>query len=255
MRLIRRLVGLVSGTAGLIGLVLGVAGLAGVWVGYTEVTRRVDAVFDRADQALAGAQDNLRQATDRLRQTEVELEAVRKREADRTADPPAQRPGRREASRKAVEALGPGVTEARATLVKATEAAMVANGLLDALAELPAVERVNVDVDRLKEASDRLSDLTERSTRLTEMLARAAPAGDDEVGGESSRAVEAVRRPIALADVGSERLESCRQSIAAGHARLVRWINGIAVVLTVVFVWIAVGQFSLLVHGWKLFRR
>jgi hypothetical protein len=87
------------------------------------------------------------------------------------------------------------------------------------------------------------------------MLARAAPAGDDEVGTESSRAVEAVRRSIALADAGSERLESSRQSIAAGHARLMRWINGIAIVVTVVLVWIAAGQFSLLIHGWKLVRR
>jgi len=254
MRLIRRLAGLVSGVAGAIGFALAVAGLVGAWVGYVEVVRRVDGVFDKADGALVGVQENLRRATDRLRETETELEAVRKREADRTADPPAQRPGRREASRKAVEALGPGVAEARGTLVRATEAALVANGLLDALAELPAVERVQVDTDRLKEASDRLGELTERSIRLAEMLARAAPAADEEVGRESSRSVEAVQRSIALADAGSERLEIGRQSISSGHARLMRWINGIAIAVTVVLVWIAAGQLSLLIHGWKLVR-
>jgi low affinity Fe/Cu permease len=34
-----------------------------------------------------------------------------------------------------------------------------------------------------------------------------------------------------------------------------RWINGLAVALTVVLVWIGAGQLSLLVHGWKLVRR
>ena len=147
------------------------------------------------------------------------------------------------------------MAEARTTLVKATEAALVANGLLDALAELPAVERVNVDVDRLKEASDRLADLTERSDKLAALLARTVPAGDADVVGESSRAVEAVRRPIALAEAGSERVDSGRQSIAGAHARIRRWVNAIALALAVVLVWVAAGQFSLLVHGRKLARR
>src|SRR5262249_15181878 len=146
-----------------------------------------------------------------LRETEKELEVVRKREAELASQPPTQRPGRREVSRKAVESLGPGVADARTTLVKATEAALVANGLLDALAELPVVERVNLDTDQLKGASDQLGELTERATRLAELLARAAPAGDEQVGTESARAVEAVRRPIALADAGSERLDGGRQ--------------------------------------------
>jgi hypothetical protein len=255
MRLARRLVGFLSGTAGLAGLVLGVAGLAGVWVGYTEVMRRVNGVFDRADQALVSANDNLRKATDRLRQTESELDAVRKREAELATQSPEQRPAKRAASRKALDSMGPSVAEARSTLVKATEAAMVAEGLLDALSELPGVERVNVDPDRLKEASARLDEVTEKSTRLTDLLARAGPANSDDVSKESSRAVEAVRKPITLAEAGSERLETGRLSIGAAHDRLVRWIDRIAFALVVVLVWITAGQLSLLIHGWKLVRR
>jgi hypothetical protein len=247
------MIGLLSGTAGAIGLVLSLAGLYGVGVGYGEVVQRVDRVFERADRSIGGVQENLRDATARLREAETELEGVRKREAELAAQPP-QRPARREASRKAVESLGPGVSEARATLVKATEAALVANGLLDALAELPVVERVNVETDRLKEASAQLDELMERSTRLAELLARAAPANDAQVAGETSRAVEAVRRPIALAQDGSDRLEGGRQTLAAGRARILRWVNGIALALTIVLVWIAAGQLSLLVHGWKLAR-
>jgi hypothetical protein len=255
MRLARRLLGLVSGAAGLVGLLLGLAGLVGVWVGYTEVMRRVNGIFDRTDQALAGAHHNLRQATDRLRATESELEAIRNREADLASQSPDQRPAKRAASRKALESVGPGVAEARSTLVKSTEAALVASGLLDALAELPGVERVNVDPDRLKETSARLDELTEKSTRLTELLARAGAANGDDVAGETTRAVEAVRKPIALAEAGSERLESCRQSIGAAHDRLVRWINWITVALALILFWITIGQLSLLIHGLRLIRR
>jgi len=253
--LFRWLLGLLAGIGGLLGLVLCVAGLVGVGVCFVKVVRSVDRVFDRADGALAGVQDNLRDATARLREAEAELDTVRKREAELATQPPAQRPGRREASKKTVEALGPGLGEARSTLVKATEAALVANGWLDALAELPAVERVNIDADRLKEASDQLGELTERTTRLTDLLARAAPADDAQVAGESSRAVEAVRRPIALAQVGSDRLADGRQKIVTARARVLWWVNAFAVTLAVVLVWIAAGQLSLLIHGGKLVRR
>src|SRR5262245_47040066 len=240
MRLVRRLVGLIAGTAGALGLILCLAGLAGVWAGYVELVRRVDRVFERANLSLSGVQDNLGRATDRLRETEAELEAVRERERDLAARPPVERPGRREPSRKAVEALGTGLGEARTTLVRATEAALLANGLLDALAELPAVERVNIETDRLKEASAQLDELTERSTKLAELLARASPAKDHEVAGESSRAAEAVRRPINLAQTGSDRLEDVRQNVATSHARIHGWINGIAAVAIIVLVWIGV---------------
>ena len=254
MAMMRRAGGLTAGAAGLVGAALCAAGLVGVWLAHAEAMRRVDRVFGRAEQALADVQENLGQAADRLRQTETELEAVRQREADLAAQPPAQRGARRELSRRAVESVGPGVGEARTLLVRATEAGLVANGLLDALAELPG-DRVHVETDRLKETATQIADLTEKTNKLSELLARATPAAGDDVQPESARAVEAVRRPIALAEDGADRLERGRQSVAAGHAKLRRWVGGTAAALTVVLLWIAAGQFSLLVHGWKLLRR
>src|SRR5690349_19737693 len=118
MRLVRRLGGVLGGAAGAVGLVLCVAGLVGVSVGYVDVARRLERVFDRADNTLAATQENIRAVADRLRRTEADLDAVRKWEAEAAAEPPDRRAGRRVASRKAVEALGVDVAEARSTLVK-----------------------------------------------------------------------------------------------------------------------------------------
>lgn len=255
MKLIRRLAGLLSGAAGAIGLVLCVAGLVGVWVGHVEVVRRVDRVFGGADQALTDTDGNLHRAADQLRKCQAELAAVREREADLTAHPPDQRAARRELSRKAVEGLGPQLGEARVVLEKATEIGLVANGLLDALAELPAVERSRVDTDRLKETSAQVGELTDQAARVSTLLARAAPATDTQVGDETSRADGLLRRTIGLAEEGSDRLATARQKVADGRARLMRWINGLAVALTIVLVWIAAGQVSLLIHGWSVVRR
>src|SRR5688572_18083582 len=131
MRVLRRFTGLLSGAAGATGLALCVAGLVGCWTAHAEAVRRVDRVFGRAEDALADVRGNLRKAGDRLRDSRAELVAVRKRESDLAAQPPAERRTRREVSRKAVEAVGPRAGEAREMLVNATEAALVADGLLD----------------------------------------------------------------------------------------------------------------------------
>jgi hypothetical protein len=255
MDVVRRLAGLVFGAAGLTGLLLCLAGLVGCWYGYREAVRYTDVVFGRAEGAVAEVQGNLRAAADRLRQTDSELEAVRRREAGSAPDPPAQRTARRALSQKAVAALGPGLGEARVLVARATEAGLVANGLLDALGELSVLDRVNVDTDGLKEASTRLSDLTDRSARLEELLARAAPPSDDEVASESSGAVDGLRRALALTDAGSNRLEAARQRVADARARALRWINAAAAIVAVVLVWIAAGQLSLLVQARGLVRR
>jgi hypothetical protein len=244
MRVVRRLTGWTFGAAGAVGLVLCVAGLVGCWVAYFEVVGRVDRLFGRAEGALAETGGNLGQVGDRLRGTQAELGAVRRREAEVSSRPPAERGARRALSRKAVEAIGP----------QATEAALVAKGLLDALAELPVADRVNVDTDGLKEASAQLSDVSERAAKLASLLGPDTGA-DRDIGTESSRAAEALRRAIALADAGADRWERGRETVAAGHARTRRWTMGAAVAVTAMLVWIAAGQLSLLIHGRTLARR
>lgn len=255
MRLVRRLAGLLFAAAGLTGLLLCLAGVVGCWFGHREAVRYADHVFGRADGALAEVHGNLRAAADRLRQTETELAGVHRREVDPAPQPPAQRAARRALSRKAVEALGPGLGEARDLAAKAAEAGLVANGVLDALGELSVLDRVNVDTDRLKEASERVADLNERSARLVDLLARAAPPTDEEVAHESSGAVEALRRALAVADAGSERLEAGRQKVAVAHARVLHWVNAVALTVAVVLLWVAAGQLSLLAHARGLARR
>jgi hypothetical protein len=254
MGAVRQLVGLVFGAAGLTGLVLCLAGLAGCWFAYREVVGYADRVFGRAEGVLTDVQADLRSATGRLRQTDTELAALHRREAGATPGPPAERAARRALSRKTVDALGPRLGEARELVARAEEAGLVANGLLEALSELSVLDRVRVDTDGLKEASARVADLTDRSARLADLLGRAAPPPDEEVARESSAAVDGLRRALALADAGSDRLEAGRQKVTDAHARVRSWITAVAVTIAAVLVWIAAGQLSLLVHAGRLVR-
>ncbi len=83
--------------------------------------------------------------SDRLRLTRQELEAVQQREVELAAKPPAERSLHRAMSRKVAEGATPQLSEARHKVVKATEAALILNGFLEALAELPIGQSVGIE--------------------------------------------------------------------------------------------------------------
>src|SRR5687768_17348903 len=123
MHTLRRSLAAVCGLAGAVGLVACITGIVGCWAMYAELTTRTDRVFGRAGGSLSGLRDDLLQVRDRLRQTEQDLDAVRRREEEFAARPSADRDKHRALSRKAVEGASPHLGDARRKLVTATEAA------------------------------------------------------------------------------------------------------------------------------------
>jgi len=215
----------------------------------------VDKTFGRADSSLANVNEHLEKARSRLRQTQTELAAIQKREADLAAKPPAERNSRRLLSKKSVESVNPKLSETRELLVQATEAALVVNGVLEALAELPFVERLSNDTDRLKNTSSQPSEGIERSNKLANLLAKAGPSGDSEIGGESTRIRDTLDRVVSSLDGADDRIEKTRGKVEESHSRIKYWIRVAGMIVTAVLVWIGLGQLSLLIHGGKLVRR
>jgi flagellin-like hook-associated protein FlgL len=252
MTLFRRLFGVVCGTAGLIGLLLCIAGIIGCWLGHSEVARRVDRAFDRADASLVRASGNAEQVRKRLTETKTELRALQDREREGASQPPAEKGARRALSKKAITSLNPQLGEAHQALLTATEISVVANGLLDAVAELPLAERAHVDVDRLHEASEQLAALKERMGKLSTLMEKVSPESDAEIGNESNRAGEILERILLAVDEASNRIDSVREDVGAYHSSINLWLDRLAIAITVLLGWIGAGQFSLLIHGKKL---
>lgn len=257
MRMGRRLAAAAALLAGGVGLAACVAGVVGTWRLYFEAKERVDRTFGRAIDSLGTVRTELVEVRDRLRETRREVDDIRKREEDLAARPPAERGGRRGASRKAAEDSSPRLGEARKKLVAATELALVVNGTLDALGELPfSGERVGVDAGRLRDAADGLSDVIGRADNLADLLARSS-GGEGAANTElPTRIVERLDRVNETLDDGAERVAGARGRVEAAHTRVVRWLRITAVAVTLLLVWIGAGQFFLLAAGWRgLWRR
>lgn len=256
VRFVHRLFAFLCGTAGAIGLLLCIAGIFGCWLLRAEAMQRVNGTFGRAEDMITDVRESLDQVARRLRQTERELKSVRQREESLAAHPPEERNARRTLSLKAMAAIKPDLGEAREKLVKSVEAGLVLNGLLEALAEMPLVERTNIDTDRLKESSQRVSELIDKADKLTESLAGPPAAQPDATPGEeSARLAEFVGGIITRAEEGSSRAHAASESLADRRARVIYWINLIAIGLTGAFIWIGAGQLSLLARGRSFLRR
>jgi hypothetical protein len=238
------------------GFLLCLNALVGCWWLHSQVVDRVDRSFGRADTLLVGVGESLDQVGGRMRQTRQELEAIQHREANLAANPPPEPDARRALTRKALSAINPQLGEARSNLVKATEIALVVNGLLDALADLPLVERTSVDTDQLKQTSDRVSVVIGSTDKLVSLLGNSAPEqADSKTSDELSRLVKLVNQITMATDGGSDRVQVARLTVADRQARIKTWITRIAALLTVSLVWIGVGQVSLSLHGRTLIRK
>ncbi len=256
MRTLRRTLAAALGLAGAAGLVACALGVVGCWVLYAELTARTDRVFGRAEGALGGLRGYLGQVRDRLRQTEQDLDAVRRREEELADRPPADRDKRRALSRTAAEGVALHLGDTRRKLVTATEVALVADGFLDALAELPLGERVGVDAGRLRGASDQLSDLIGQADKMALLLAGSAPGvTHDGAADQSARIAESLGRVVAAVDEGATRADDARERVEAWHARVTRWLMGTAVAVTGVLAWAGAGQLCLLMHACRGSRR
>ncbi len=245
MRFVRRLVAVLFGLLGTTGTLLCVAGAVGVWVLHTDLTNRADRAFGRAGDRLGTARVELTRAADRLRQTRAAVETVERRGED-AAPPAAKR--RTVLPRASAESTSAQLGQARRSLVTAVELGLVAEGVLDVLAELPAAERVGVDTARLRDASDQLSDLIRTADRLAAALPRAPDESDAGIA-------ERVGRVASTLDEAAGRVDDARGRVGEWHRRTGRALMFSAVVATALLVWIGLGQACLAWQGGRATRR
>jgi hypothetical protein len=241
-RVLILLVVVVAVAALLLSLTVGV----GVWAvkgPVTDFTTRkfdkAEAALDKADRGLALVKSSLANADERLAEVRRQQQAA-----------PRDNVARRLMAQMVQRAIAPQLGEAQAASTAIAEALVVAQSLLEDVAELPT-EKTGLDAERLTRLQGQLSQATPAVWELNRLL------GDTEqdVDEQCSRIQLLLRSGQELAAGYESRLAEVRQQTERVRARTLAWMTPGAAIISVACFWIALSQLSVLSHAWSCWKR
>ena len=252
MRLLRRFVAVLF-------IVLGLAGLTACIIGVVYCLRIRETAIDRAGQSservvklLGVARKNLVVVKSSLTNAQAKLHAVR-----RTAGPTAAKgiPFRGVMAKQLAGDVGVNLGDARQTLGTVTDMAVVVNSLLEGIRELPLTQTDTLDMDRIERVSGGVNALIGKGQELDGLLGQDSTGADESKIDENTQIMAEVLADSinAIAEV-FERVTKIEKRLVEIRPNLNRWITLAVIGVTVVLFWVALGQVSLLVHGFSLWR-
>jgi chromosome segregation ATPase len=250
---IRRIAGvllILLGAAGLVLMLVGAVGSLRAGQYSIAVTSRT---CECAERLLAVTVERTSQIKARLEKARANLAILRAQSSnlDKTLVTQRETLGRR------AHDLFPQLESIRQIAASVPDSAVVLNTLLEGVRALPLAPRVELDPDQINDIADRLTDLTAEAQKLDGVLG--------ELGGQEASLAEVEKRARRMDELLSEvstrvgelanRLAAAQVRVAEIHSSLHRWITTAAVALIALFLWLGLGQLSLLVQGWSWCRR
>jgi hypothetical protein len=251
-RAFRRTAGALVMLLGVVGILICASLIVGCWWFLSSVSQRTTEALGHVESILDVTSESFDQVRASLQKADKEIQDVREAEKK-----PAQSKSRtpqlgRAATRKLASKLTSNLGDTQRSVNIAVDAAVVVNSLLDGLDDVPLVRLSKLDTEQLREVSDRVSTLTGRAQKLQAMLETSSGSGD--VEAECTRIREILSQvTVALIKLG-DRIDAARGRVVDVRSRINGWLLATAVGLTVILVWIGLGQWSLLAHGWSWCR-
>jgi hypothetical protein len=250
----RRLTAFLLLLIGVAGIALVAAGIVACWTKLPPLGQRASTVCERAERILGVTAESLSQVKVSLDKARADLGTIKEAEKALPQAEPAKQRLRRTASRKVAEQLSPDLGDVRQKLATLTDVAMVANSLLEGLDQVPLAHMLPLEPDQFQDAERHLSNVTRSAQRLQTMLGP-LPDGGGGVEAQTSEMQDALGRVGAKVDGLLDRVEQARDRVGGLRSDLLRWLPFAEVGATILLIWIGLGQLSLLVHGWSLYRK
>jgi len=227
-------------------LLLSLAAGVGVWVVKRPATDFATRKFDKAESALDKADRGLALVRSSLANADERLAEVRRQQQAAPRDNTA----RRLMAEMVQRAIAPQLGEAQVASNAIAEALVVAQSLLEDVAELPT-EKTGLDAERLTRLQGQLSKAAPAAWELSRLL------GDTEqdVDEQYSRLQQLLRAGQELAAEYESRLAEVRQQTERARAKTFAWITPVAAIVSFASFWVALSQLSVLAHARSFWRR
>jgi hypothetical protein len=251
MTVFKRLVAGLALLLGVVGLLLSLAAVVCVWVVKGPVTARATRVFERVDAGLKVVDTSIVEAQKSLARAADNLEAVKEERKQVPHDAPRGDPKRLAVAGR-VRTLAPDLSSAHEALHAVSDAAVVVNSVLEDVGNFPLLSESGLDTDELKDLKKRSNGVGSAAWELSGLLE--GPSKDDEAGDRVSRiegGLTTMRR--ALGEYHARAMQA-RQRTDALRSRVLTWITPAAVIFSLVCLWVALSQISVLSHAWSWWK-
>jgi hypothetical protein len=255
---IRRGFGLLVVLVAVVFLAAALGGSIGVWFVREPLTARATRVFDRVEAGLDASERGLGLANASLRKAAESVEAVQNGQAQLGRDAGQNRRALRLIASQIDRSLAPQVEDTRRRLLSVAEAAVAVESVLGDLNEFPSVSVSGPGAERVQQTQAKLTELAALAQQLSGMVKdRGAAEGtaSARVGTSVVNIAEVLQAIQALAAEIEERVASARQEVARLQSRTLTAIERGTVVVSLVLLWIALAQVSLLAHAWSWVKR
>ena len=256
MRLLRRFGGVMVLLLSAVGILACASGIIGVWMLYQSVSDKVQTIVARLDvglQRVSTANQNVRRAIEKAR---ADVAVVSKESPDLAGGGDKGRRASRALRAVIQQQAAPKIDDLGGRLATLSDAAAAVSSLLESIQEVPTGPRVRVEPDVLKRRADEAQQLSASIRRLEAAL-------DDGEKGTSSREIAATTSEVdqvlercqAAVDSWQSDLDGAREDLAHVKAQIVSWLTYVAIVMTVLLVWVAAGQISLFGRALEWLKR
>jgi hypothetical protein len=230
------------------------AGGIGVWILRKPATEKASRVFDRIEAALTVADENLEQVQISLARAAERLNTAREDQRQLANQPRAADTARRFLARTVQQRIAPEVSNAHDKLHTVAEATVAVNSVLEDLGYFTFFSTTGIDMEGLSEINSRLADVAPAAWELSRLLGEPG-SGADVAGPQFSRVEQALNAIRARTAEFKFHLTEVRERTAALKSKAIDWITPAVFLVSLVCLWIALSQLSLLLHARSWWRR
>jgi hypothetical protein len=242
-------IALLLAAAGIVGCV---AGVIGVWMFCQQVGERVRTIsagLDGGLQRASAANQNVQRAVEKAC---TDLAKVRKESAELSNGRDKRSRASRALRTLIQQQVGPNIEDLGGRLATLADTASAVSSVLQSFQELPARRTRRIQQDQLERWADEVQQLSATLRRLE----GAVGDGDKESNGRevvaaTSEVDLALQRWQAKVEDWQSDVDATRDNVRDVAAEVLGWLTPAALVVTLVLVWMAVGQISLFAHALK----
>jgi hypothetical protein len=254
--LLRRFVGLLALLLATVGFLGCVAGTVAIWQIRGKATTKVEDIAAKAQSGLKRVSAANLRIKEALEKARADVAKVNKDSTHLASGDAEKQRLERDFLRVYIKQnVSPKVRDLGDQLGTVADAAAAVSSLLESFEELPLAQKGQFHPDKVK----RLAELAGQLPGPLEKLQGVLGDGNKSSSADVSRAandVDAVlKRCVDTVDDWQTDLDTASKEVTRIENESVTWLTYIAIIVTVVCTWMALGQLSLFAHGLKWCRR